>query len=126
MNKLPKRTKSQKIGQSAEDICSAILTNFCNVIPVPGGRDLGIDFICELMQGEYPTGQYFNVQCKGKANIEGQGDNIKIKVNVTTINYWLLHNYPTFIIVVDCEKYIFYWCFPEEFLDSLGDKNWQT
>jgi hypothetical protein len=51
MTKLPKRTDAQRIGGSAADLLNSVLTNFCNVIPVPQARDMGIDFICELMQG---------------------------------------------------------------------------
>jgi len=51
MTKLPKRSKSQEIGVSAADLLSSVFTKFCNVIPVPQDKDLGIDFICEIMQG---------------------------------------------------------------------------
>ena len=54
MTKLPRRTNSQKIGGSAADLLNSVFTNFCIVIPVPQDRDMGIDFICELMQEEYP------------------------------------------------------------------------
>lgn len=55
MTKLPKRTKSQRIGQSAADFLKSIFTKFCIVIPVPQELDLGIDFICEIMQGVVPN-----------------------------------------------------------------------
>lgn len=126
MNELPKRTKSQKIGQSAADLFSAVFTEFCNVIPVPQERDLGIDFICELIHGEYPTGMSFNVQCKGKEEITLQGDKIQVQIKVPTLNYWLIQDKPTFIIVVDCQNNIFYWSFPEEFLDSIEDTEWKN
>ncbi len=61
MKKLPKRTHSQKIGVNASDLFSSVFSQFCNVIPVPQDRDLGIDFICEIMEGEYPTGKLFNI-----------------------------------------------------------------
>ena len=124
MTKLPKRTKSQKIGESAAELLSSVFTDFCNVIPVPQSRDLGIDFICEIMQGEYPTGKLFNIQCKGTEKTVIKGDFIRVPIPVTTINYWLLLPNPTFLIVVDCQNYIFYWSFPKNFLNSLN-KNWQ-
>lgn len=90
MTKLPKRTKSQRIGASAADLFSSVFAEFCNVIPVPQDRDLGIDFICEVMRGEHPTGKLFNIQCKGKEEAEVEGNSITISIKVTTLNYWLL------------------------------------
>ncbi|BAZ40740.1 hypothetical protein NIES4101_67010 [Calothrix sp. NIES-4101] len=125
MTKLPKRTKSQKIGTSAADLLSYVFAEFCNVIPVPQERDLGIDFICEVMQDEYPTGKLFNIQCKGKEEAKVEIDSITVPIKVATLNYWLLQPNPTFLIVVDCQNACFYWSFPQDFLCSLHNKNWQ-
>jgi len=124
MTKLPKRTKSQRIGASAADLLNLVFTEFCNVIPVPQDRDFGIDFICEIMQGEHPTGKLFNIQCKGKEDAKVEGNSIRVSIKVTTLNYWLLQPNPTFLIVVDRQKRIFYWSFPQDFLGSLN-KKWQ-
>lgn len=124
MSKLPKRTKSQKIGESAADLLNSVFTKFCNVIPVPQNRDFGIDFICEIMEEEHPTGKLFNIQCKGTKEAQVKGDSISISIAVTTINYWLLQPNPTFLIIVDLQNSIFYWSFPKDFLSSLN-KNWQ-
>ncbi|AFZ02663.1 DUF4365 domain-containing protein [Calothrix sp. PCC 6303] len=124
MTKLPKRTKSQKVGVSAADLLSYVFAEFCNVIPVPQDRDLGIDFICEIMQGEHPTGKLFNIQCKGKEEAKVEGNSITVSIKVTTLNYWLLQSNPTFLIVVDCQNGLFYWSFPQDFLSSLN-KSWQ-
>jgi hypothetical protein len=124
MTKLPKRTKSQKIGVSAADLLNLVFTEFCNVIPVPQDRDFGIDFICEIMQGEHPTGKLFNIQCKGKEDANVEGNSIRVSIKVTTFNYWLLQPNPTFLIVVDRQKSIFYWSFPQDFLGSFN-KKWQ-
>jgi hypothetical protein len=124
MIKLPKRTKSQKIGVSAADLLSSVFAEFCNVIPVPQERDLGIDFICEIMQGEYPTGKLFNIQCKGKEEAKVESNSITVSIKVATLNYWLLQPNPTLLIVVDCQNGLFYWSFPQDFLSSFN-KNWQ-
>jgi hypothetical protein len=124
MTKLPRRTNSQRIGVSAADFLDSVLTNFCNVIPVQQERDMGIDFICELMQWEYPTGKLFNVQCKGTEESELKGDSIGFDIKVTTLNYWLILPNPTFLVVVDLQTSSFYWSFPKDFLSSLN-KNWQ-
>ncbi|HAC63834.1 MAG TPA: hypothetical protein DCF68_09920 [Cyanothece sp. UBA12306] len=124
MINLPKQTKSQKIGISAADLVSSVFAQFCNVIPVPQDRDLGIDFICEIMQNEYPTGKLFNIQCKGKEKIKVKNNLIIVPIKVTTLNYWLLQTNPTFLIIADHQNSIFYWSFPQDFLRSLN-KNWQ-
>lgn len=125
-NNLPKRTKPQMIGSNASELLSSVLTKFCNVIPVPQEKDLGIDHICEIIDKEYPTGKLFNVQCKGKDELKIQKRNnlISIPIAVTTINYWLKQSNPTFLFVVDCQNLIFYWSFPQQFLTSLTTK-WQ-
>ncbi|MGB3534071.1 MAG: DUF4365 domain-containing protein [Microcoleaceae cyanobacterium] len=122
MTKLPKRTKSQRIGVSAAELLSSVFTKFCNIIPVPSDKDLGIDFICEVMQGDNPTGKLFNIQCKGKEEAKVKGNGIAIPIKVTTLNYWLLQSNPTFLIVVDCQSRSFYWSFPQDFLSSLTKK----
>jgi hypothetical protein len=124
MTKLPRRTKSQRTGVAAADLLCSTLIEFCSIIPVPQELDLGIDFICELMQGDYPTGKLFNIQCKGNEEGAESGDVISIQISVKTLNYWLLQRNPTFLMVVDRQNHIFYWSYPRDFLNSL-DKDWQ-
>ena len=124
MAKLPKRTNSQKTGESAADLLSSVLSEFCNVIPVPQSRDLGIDFICEIIEENHPTGKLFNIQCKGTDAAEIDGDSIRIPISTTTLNYWLLQPNPTFLVLVGRKDRCFYWTFPKVFLESLK-KNWQ-
>lgn len=124
-NNLPKRTRSQKIGESAADIFSSTFTGFCNVIPIPQSRDLGIDFKCEVMEGEYPTGLEFNAQCKAKSEVNNKNSSLSIPVQVTTVNYWLSQRSPTFLFVYDLQSENFFWCFPAAYVLSLP-KKWQT
>jgi hypothetical protein len=77
------------------------------------------------MQEEYPTGKLFNIQCKGKEEAKVESDSITVPIKVATLNYWLLQPNPTFLIVVDCQNGCFYWSFPQDFLCSLHNKNWQ-
>lgn len=124
MTNLPKRTKSQKTGISAADLLNSVLSEFCNIIPVPQERDLGIDFFCEIMEGEYPTGKMFNVQCKGKEEVESKKNFIRVPIEVKTLNYWSIHPNPTFLFIVDRQTRKFYWTLPQNHLDSL-DSSWQ-
>lgn len=125
INNLPKRTRAQKVGESAADTFSATFTEFCNVIPVPQSRDLGIDFICEVMKDEYPTGLVFNAQCKGRNEVDDKNALLSVQVKVTTINYWLSQRSPTFLFVYDRQSENFFWCFPSAYILSLN-KEWQS
>jgi hypothetical protein len=101
VHKLPKNTEAQQVGQKAAKLFSAVFAKFCNVVSVPQEHDLGIDFICEIMHGGHPTGKHFNVQCKGKEEIKAGSDVIQVSIKVGTLNYWLLQENPTFLIVID-------------------------
>jgi hypothetical protein len=125
INNLPKRTKAQKIGESAAAILDATLSEFCNVVPVPQSRDLGIDFNCEVMDGESPTSLIFHAQCKGKDEVNDNNGSISVSLKVTTINYWLSQRSPVFLFVYDRHSENFFWCFPKAFVSSLN-KNWQS
>ncbi len=125
INDLPKRTEAQKFGESAADIFSATFTEFCNVVPVPQSRDLGIDFTCEVMNGEYPTGLTFHAQCKGRSTTGGNNSSLSVSVKTTTINYWLLQRSPPFLFVYTLKSKSFLWCFPLAHVASLN-KSWKT
>lgn len=122
---LPKRTTAQKIGETAADIFSSTFTEFCTVVPVPQSRDLGIDFKCEVMEGEYPTGLVFNAQCKARSGVDNKNSSFPIQVQVTTVNYWLIQRSPTFLFVYDPQQENFFWCFPKNYVLSLC-KEWKT
>jgi hypothetical protein len=124
MTKLPKITNSQKTGKIAADLFSSVLSGFCNVIPVPQSHDVGIDFICEILEGSKPTGKLFNIQCKGTDGTVIDKSSIRISIKVETLNYWLLQPNPTFLVLVDCQNRCFYWDFPRIFLESYKE-NWQ-
>ena len=122
---LPKRTKSQRFGEIAADTFSTTFTKFCNVIPVPQSRDLGIDFICEVMNDEEPTGLSFSAQCKGRNETGRKNFSLSVNISVTTINYWLLQRSPTFLFVYTPKTKSFFWCFPLTHVASL-DGTWKT
>ncbi|MFI8715704.1 DUF4365 domain-containing protein [Brevibacillus brevis] len=85
---------------------------FSNVIPIPTDKDLGIDMRAELLRGSIPVGLFYNVQCKGTEDVLIDEKDIAVKIKVTTINYWLQHKEPTFLIVVDRTTRKFYWTHP--------------
>ncbi|GCL38186.1 hypothetical protein SR1949_33000 [Sphaerospermopsis reniformis] len=124
MKKLPKRTNSKAVGNIAANLLSATLSRFANPVAIPESQDIGIDFYCELLdQQGCPTGQMFNIQCKGTQEVQQEGDNFRITVKVSTANYWLIQPSPTFIIVVDIGKKTCYWAYPRKQLQE--NTSWQ-
>lgn len=119
---LPKRSRSQKIGTSAADLLAAALCESSNVVPVPQDRDLGIDFVCELIDNERPTGLVYFTQSKGTDEAEEDATYFSVSIHVETVNYWLLQPGPVFLFVVDRPKGELYWTFPEAHL--LKKKDW--
>jgi hypothetical protein len=104
---------------------TATLRSFANVTQFQQGSDFGIDIYCELFSEEgFPTGKVFNVQCKGKEEVEQGDGNLKISVKVSTANYRLILPSPTFLIVVDIETQHCYWSYPRPQLEGRDD--WQT
>jgi hypothetical protein len=86
---------------------------------------LGIDFYCELIDRQgYPTGQIFNIQCKGTDEVKKEGNSFSIPVKVTTANYWLIQPAATFLVVVDIgNKNCCYWAYPRK--QSSESSSWE-
>lgn len=122
MTELPIRTDSQTTGMAAAAFLQSIFVKSCRVLEESQEQDLGIDFKCEIMQGQRPTGKWFNIQCKGKEKVKVENNSIAIPIKVTTINYWLLQPIPTFLIIVDLSTKTFYWSFLRDFIPSLNKK----
>lgn len=110
--KLPKRSESQRIGTTSEEILKSIFGEFCNVISTQDSKDFGIDMRAELIESGYPTGIHFNIQCKGTEIIKSDNDNfLDIPIKITTLNYWRQQSEPVFLIIVNKkEKYIYWGC----------------
>lgn len=109
---LPKRSNASVTGISAAEALSSTLTNFANVVSVPVENDFGIDFMCELIKSNSPTGIPFYVQCKGTDKTIQDKTSFSIQIKVSTINYWLINNAPVLLILVDKERQKFYWTYP--------------
>lgn len=113
MNNLPKLTTAQKIGIEAADYLSAKFTKTIKMIPIPQSIDLGIDFYCEILDNEDPTGICFNIQCKGTIECEeDENDFFSMSLKIKTMNYWKLQRDPTFIFLVDLANEFVYWAYP--------------
>lgn len=110
--KLPKVSHNTKVGYSSAELLLSTLGMVSNIYPIPTEKDLGIDMRAELLKGQSPIGQHYNVQCKGTEDVEINDTDISIQIKVTTINYWLQQKEPTFLIVVDREQQLFFWTYP--------------
>lgn len=114
--KLPQYTANQKTGNHSAAILKAIMQEVCIFTDLDQSQDLGIDFIGTIIQDSVPTEYNFNVQCKGSDNPDTKlnvaGTEYSYDIKVTTINYWLQKKDVTFLILVDEEKKVAYWCSP--------------
>lgn len=45
------------------------------------------------------------VPCKGKEEAKVEGNSIVVSIKETTLNYWLIQPNPTFLIVVDEQRW---------------------
>jgi len=92
MPTFPKYTEQKRKGNIGEAFVQYILSNFCLVHKIDGSYDIGNDFICELIKGNYPTNLLFYVQVKygkDKPNIEPK-----------TKNYWKSSPIPVYVFWV--------------------------
>jgi len=117
---LPKRTKAQKTGKKSQDLFSSVFSEFCNVVPIPQSDDLGIDFECEVLESEFPTGKRFGIQCKGSEELSNDKDYFSVQIEKKTLNYWLIQKFPVFLVIVDNKNQHFFWTDPKEQIENLS------
>ena len=67
--------------------------------------DAGIDFYCELIEGDSPSNPFY-VQAKGTRHF---GDGWGRSIPKSTIMYWLQQQHPVFLIVHDDKTGTCYW-----------------
>jgi len=88
--------------------------------------DIGIDFQCELLEDDSPTLPFF-VQAKGTEHFD---DGWSGGIKKSTLLYWLLKNYPVFIIVYDDKSENCYWMSVEDqryhLLQKISEKETKT
>lgn len=99
----PKVPLSRRRGGSAEDEIRARLKYFS--IPAKPELDIGLDFCCELLEEEKPTGKFFGVQAKGTESL----DHLSWSIKRTTLEYWLMQSFPVFLMVYDESADNCYW-----------------
>lgn len=113
-HKLPKYHSNKQIGNIAADILKSNLQRFAIVNSHDESIDLGIDMRGQIIEDNVPKNQFFNIQCKGTAELNAKDieDYFSLQINVTTINYWYQQNDTTFLFLVDVATENCYWCNP--------------
>lgn len=126
---LPKKDSAQIKGNSGEAFFEGVFQSFSNPVDVSNKNDMGIDFMCKLIDGE--TGEInpeslFNVQVKTTKEVELKDGEVRVEsCKVGNIKHWLRTNGPSFIVVLDLEEKKFYWGYPRAFLEDY-ERDWAS
>ena len=99
----------RKKGRSGEYEIGSLLLDFANIASPE--FDVGMDFYCELLEKNQPSGKIFWVQAK---TTEKFNDNWSQHIEKKTIKHWLKQFYPVFIILFEKSSGIFYWISVQE------------
>lgn len=117
---MPSKVKvpwSQRLGVIAESEIKKRLSYFS--IPTKPELDVGIDFICELLEDDSPSSKYFFVQAKGTEHFD---DDWGRSIKKSTVMHWLQQPFPIFLVVYDENSGNCYWMSIEHNRKSLIEK----
>jgi hypothetical protein len=112
-----KYTLQARRGIRGEAFFESLVCNYCIPHHIVGSKDIGIDYICEWVYGDKPTGILFAVQIKTFrvrmnkrpwfVKIEQKNglreyriDNSNLQIKQKTINYWKVLGIPTYLFVI--------------------------
>lgn len=116
MASYPKVTWKTRLGDVGENAIRKQLSYFSIVSRIE--RDVGIDFLCELVVDDKPWAKYY-VQAKGTEHFDDQwGSSIK----KSTVTYWLKQEDPVYLIVYDDKDGKSYWMSVEDRRYELIDR----
>lgn len=107
--------KSKQKGNKGEALVESLLSEYAIVHKIDGSKDVGIDMICEWVNGEKPTQLMFGVQVKTldiKLEFKSKKSRINfleeyrgsVSIKQTTLDYWKGFNFPVFLFLVDLKK----------------------
>jgi hypothetical protein len=120
---LPKIPEFRKQGRSGEYEIASLLSTFSNVM-VPD-YDFGLDYYCNLLEGNSPSGKFFWVQAK--TTQEFDNDIWSDYIDKKTIVLWLRQVFPVYVLVFEQATEKCYWSSVEEhrkeWLEKLSDTN---
>lgn len=121
MKKLPKVLESHRIGNRGESFLEFIMSKHCLMNKVVGHRDVGVDYICEWLNGDTPSRIIFGIQVKTteREDVEVISKGINRRLNElekvelkpapfdieeTTFEYWKGLNIPLYLFLVKKEN----------------------
>lgn len=117
----PKIPRFRRTGKGGEHEIASVLGYFANIMSPE--HDVGFDFLCELLENNQPSGNFFWVQAKTTEKFD---ENWTQRVDKKTITLWLKQFYPVFIILYEKSSDTVYWASVEEkrkeWEPKLGDK----
>ncbi len=93
MSDRPTYTDEKRKGNIGEAFVQYVLSSFCLTHKIDGSQDVGNDFICELIKGEYPTNILFYVQVKYWKD--------KPQSSKKTMEYWKDSSIPVYLFWVE-------------------------
>jgi hypothetical protein len=115
---LPKIPEYRKRGRSGEHEIASLLSTISNVM-VPD-YDFGLDFYCELLESNSPSGKFFWVQAKATQQFDD--DFWSQYVDKKNINLWLKQVFPVFVLVFEQNSGKCYWLSVEEYRTAWTKK----
>lgn len=112
--------KTKQKGNKGEALVESALSDYAIVHKIDGSKDVGIDLICEWVNGEKPTQLMFGVQVKThdidlKFKREKSRLNLleeykgSVSIKQTTLDYWSGFDFPVFVILVDIKNMDIYY-----------------
>jgi hypothetical protein len=113
----PKLPANQRRGSVAYGEIVKRLSNFS--LRYPPLTDMGIDLICDLLEDDSPTGEYFGVQAKGTKRF---GSSCSVSIKKTTISFWLSQPFPVFLVVYNANDGDCYWASIEDHRRTLCEQ----
>jgi hypothetical protein len=99
MTSEPKVPLSQRRETGAEAEIKGLLSDFS--ISAKQDPDIGVDYICELLRGDTPTGKFFGVQVKARKNLKHRPS---ISIKKKTVRHWFRLPFTVFLIVLDKKR----------------------
>jgi len=128
MESSKKYTIQAKACIKGESFFESIISDYCIPHHITGPKDIGLDYICEWIHGDNPTGFLFGVQVKTFSikscipkltnnrykynNLEVYSiNNPNLKIDLNTLTYWKNFGFPIylFVVVIDRESNICYY-----------------
>lgn len=103
MEPLPQRPTAHVLGDEAVRLFLGVCPP--QWIQAPLAPDYGLDVRLEIVRDGRVTGEEFAAQVKGRARVHPRSDGtVTVRVNHSTVNYWLGKITPTMIVLADAPE----------------------